>query len=182
MYQIVTTLLDSYSIHSSKAYLKKVIILLAIIDLVLFTILFILGYNFPQFKNYRDAYSILDAIIIMIFFDYIMIFFFKFLNRMKKFIDNKNEIRSTKLLIISINCFFVSRIFYKLLNLVNSLIENPFFTKRELWFGIYMFVYYIFNELFPCIMIFNTMKKGGKDHYMKIDIMFKNCNNIISPK
>lgn len=174
LYQILCILLDSYTIPNRKRYLKRVIIVVIIVDVCLhlmffFISLFVEG---KYSKVPRDMYSIIDAAVIMFIFNYFMVQFKKFLKRMNKFVPDSGDYRATILLSISINCCFCARIIYKILANITNL-SGALDFKKEFGYGIYMAIYYSLNEMFPCIMIFHAMKKGGKEHYMKLDVMFR---------
>jgi hypothetical protein len=174
LFQILCILLDSYTIPARKRYLKKVIIAMIAIDVSLHIIFFMIAYitGDENAKVARDIYSITDAAVIMAIFNYFMIRFKNFLKRMQKFVPDAGDYKATIILRISINGCFIARIIYKIIAVINSLTGELVF-KESVWYAIYMGVYYFLNEMFPCIMIFHTMKRGGKEHYMKLDVMFK---------
>lgn len=174
LYQILCILLDSYTIPNRKRYLKRVIIIMIIVDVFLHLMFFFISIlvDNQYAKVPRDIYSIIDAAVIMVVFNYFMVQFKKFLKRMNKFVPDSGDYKATILLRISINCCFGARIIYKILANITTLTGELNF-KKEFGHAIYMAIYYFFNEMFPCIMIFHTMKKGGKEHYMKLDVMFR---------
>lgn len=175
LYQIVSILLDSYTIPARKRYFKRIIIAMIVVDVCLHTLFFSLAYvsTSKYGKLPRDSYSVVDAAIIMAVFNYFMGYFKKFLKRMSKFVPDSGEYRSATILRFSINACFTARIIYKGVSITNTLTDGAISFNKTVWHGVYMAVYYFFNEMFPCIMIFHTMKKGGKEHYMKLDVMFK---------
>jgi len=172
LYQIVCILLDSYTIPARKRFFKKVIIGIGVVDFTVYTSLYIISnvleIGGDSMSTVVDVFCILDALVIGCVFCYFLHYFKKLLKRMEKFVPGGKDARATMFLEISVICCFLARIIDKIIHFNGS----PSFIDSILY-GVYMAVYYAFNEIFPCIMIFHTMKKGGKEHYMKLDIMFK---------
>lgn len=176
LYQIVSILLDSYTIPARKRYFKYMIIAIGAVDLALFTLFFVIARAVDGEGKQSvplDIFSILDALIIGIIFNYFLGYFKKFLKRMQKFVPGGGEYKATMILGLSVNCCFIARIIYKIIALIRHYTDGLAGFRQSPWYGLYMFAYYVLNEMFPCIMIFTTMKKGGKEHYMKLDVMFK---------
>jgi len=174
LYQILCILLDSYTIPARKRYFKTVIIIMIIVDIILHTVVFIISYISPTdaHRLIRDIFSIIDAAAIMVVFNYFMEHFKSFLKRMQKFVSDSGDYKATLILRISVNGCFIARIIYKV-KAVITIITGALSFGDTFGHAIYMAIYYFFNEMFPCMMIFHAMKKGGKEHYMKLDVMFK---------
>ena len=121
MFQVICILLESYTIPPRKKWLKPGIIIFGAVDFLLFTALFIIYYQNTAKKSAQyilfNVYAIFESVAFLGIFNYLMLQFKKFLIRMKKYMTGNEDYRNIILLTASINCAFIVRIIFTIIEL-----------------------------------------------------------------
>ena len=171
LYRIIHIL--SY-INNEVKCLRYTIIAWGIIDYCSFTGLFI-HYYITEESIPFNSYAIFSATCFLIIVNLLMYRFIKMLKQIPMYMES--GLQQWNLLLYSLSSLFIVRIIYKIIGVVNASTHGAISFSGSFWYSIYMTVYYIFNEILPCLLIFYALTKAYKTKESLMNSKSDSINN-----
>lgn len=163
IFQIIRTLSLSYEPFINKFYYKYIIIVVAVLDLTLYTLIDILFRRRSENSPVYSIYCFISTAFLCLLFNCTMHHFKNFFTTVVQAVIVDANYKPWLLLSVALNSFFVCRIAYEGIDLTLKSLDKYRKVKYDFWYGLFLFAYYSLTEVFTGLIIFYLMNKGGAE-------------------